>query len=78
MTINWCRWVSPAYMKENITEVQDKRIVELHAQGKTVVYVILEGKIAGAMALADLLRRKQKNDTQAAESGRQVHDAHRR
>ena len=52
--------VSPAYMKENITEVQDKRIVELHAQGKTVVYVILEGKIAGAVALADLLRPEAK------------------
>jgi len=47
-------------MKENITEVQDKRIVELHAQGKTVVYVILEGKIAGAVALADLLRPEAK------------------
>jgi len=48
--------VSPVYVKENITEEQDKRIVQLHAQGKTVVYVLLEGKIAGAIALADLLR----------------------
>ncbi|HOZ62090.1 MAG TPA: HAD-IC family P-type ATPase, partial [Smithellaceae bacterium] len=52
--------VSPAYVKENITEAQDKRIVELHAQGKTVVYVILEGKIAGAVALADLVRPEAK------------------
>ena len=52
--------VSPAYVKENITEAQDKRIVELHAQGKTVVYVILESKIAGAVALADLLRPEAK------------------
>ncbi len=52
--------VSPAYVKENITGTQDKRIVELHAQGKTVVYVILEGKIAGVVALADLLRPEAK------------------
>lgn len=48
--------VSPVYVKENIAEAQDKRIVQLQAQGKTVVYVLLEGKITGAIALADLLR----------------------
>ncbi|MBN1473502.1 MAG: copper-translocating P-type ATPase [Syntrophaceae bacterium] len=52
--------VSPVYVNENITDEQDKRIVRLHAQGKTVVYVLLEGKIAGAIALADLLRPEAK------------------
>jgi Cu2+-exporting ATPase len=48
--------VSPVYVKENIEDAQDKRIVQFQVQGKTVVYVLLEGKIAGAIALADLLR----------------------
>jgi Cu2+-exporting ATPase len=52
--------VSPVYVKKNISEAQDIRIVGLQAQGKTVVYVLLEGKIAGAIALADLLRPEAK------------------
>ncbi|HPD56549.1 MAG TPA: copper-translocating P-type ATPase [Smithellaceae bacterium] len=52
--------VSPVYVKENITDEHDKRIFQFHAQGKTVVYVLLEGKIAGAIALADLLRPEAK------------------
>ncbi len=53
--------VSPAYVSKNIAEEQDKRIVQLQAQGKTVVYVLIESKIAGAIALADLLRPEAKD-----------------
>ncbi|QBQ55156.1 copper-translocating P-type ATPase [Nitrosococcus wardiae] len=48
--------VSPGYLKEQELEVQDERLSEVAAQGKTVVYVLGEGKILGAIALADIIR----------------------
>ena len=48
--------VSPGYMKEQSIEVDDKRITELAAQGKTVIHVLIDGRPAGAIALADIIR----------------------
>lgn len=48
--------VSPGYLRENGMAVEDKRLQELSAQGKTVVFVVLDGKVAGAIALADIIR----------------------
>jgi len=48
--------VSPGYLRENGIEVADDRIDELAAQGKTVVYVLLDDDVAGAIALADIIR----------------------
>jgi len=53
--------VSPRYIKENNLPVDDNSIAKFHEQGKTVVFVILEGKAAGAIALADLIRPEAKN-----------------
>jgi Cu2+-exporting ATPase len=53
--------VSPRYIKENNLPVDDNAIAKFHEQGKTVVFVVLEGKAAGAIALADLLRPEAKN-----------------
>ncbi len=48
--------VSPGYLRENNIEVKDLRIDELAAQGKTVIYVLVDGKLGGAIALADIIR----------------------
>lgn len=48
--------VSPGYLKEQNMEVKDGRIEQLSAQGKTVVFVLLDGRPAGALALADIIR----------------------
>ncbi|MBP1766979.1 MAG: copB, partial [Candidatus Aminicenantes bacterium] len=50
------RVVSPGYLRENKIEVKDARIDPLSAQGKTVVFVLLDGKPFGALALADIIR----------------------
>ena len=48
--------VSPGYLKERGLEVNDERLERLAGQGKTVVFVLLDGRPAGAVALADVVR----------------------
>ena len=36
--------------------VSDPKVLELMRQGKTVVFVVVDGKLAGAVALADIIR----------------------
>jgi Cu2+-exporting ATPase len=48
--------VSPGYLRENDLEVDDTRVREVAEQGKTVVYVLVEGRVAGALGLADVIR----------------------
>ncbi len=48
--------VSPGYLKENGIAANDERVDKLHAQGKTVVFVLLDRELAGAIALADIIR----------------------
>ncbi len=48
--------VSPGYLREQGQPVTDSRVEEIAAQGKTVVFVLLEGKPAGAIGLADVIR----------------------
>ncbi|MCZ6477162.1 MAG: heavy metal translocating P-type ATPase, partial [Gemmatimonadetes bacterium] len=48
--------VSPGYVKELGVEAKDPRLDELSAQGKTVVFVLIDGGLAGAIALADIIR----------------------
>jgi len=52
--------VSPGYLKENNLNLQDQRIDLLYKQGKTVVFVVIEGEIRGAIALADMIRPESK------------------
>lgn len=52
--------VSPGYLKENGLDLEDQRINALYEQGKTVVFVIIEGKICGVIALADMIRPESK------------------
>ncbi len=52
--------VSPGYLAEQKIELNDKRIEPLQSQGKTVVFVLVDGKLAGAIALADIIRPEAK------------------
>jgi P-type Cu2+ transporter len=48
--------VSPGFLDEQNIAMTDERIEPLQAQGKTVVFVLVDGKLKGAMALADIVR----------------------
>ncbi|MBR9691572.1 copper-translocating P-type ATPase [Candidatus Woesearchaeota archaeon] len=54
------RVVGPNYLKENRIKIENKKVDELSKQGKTTVYVLLENKLIGAVALADLIRDESK------------------
>ncbi len=52
--------VSPGYLRENGITVTDDRITRLAGQGKTLVYVLIDGRVAGAIALADIIREESR------------------
>ena len=52
--------VSPGYLEENDIEAKDERLDEFWSQGKTVVFVLIDGKLEGAIALADVIREESK------------------
>jgi Cu2+-exporting ATPase len=52
--------VSPGYLRDQKIEFTDNRIEPLQAQGKTVVFVLVDGKLMGAIALADIVRPEAK------------------
>ncbi len=56
--------VSPGYLRENNLTVEDSRIEQLNEEGKTVIYVLINDELAGAIALADLLRPETKEAIQ--------------
>ncbi len=54
---------SPTLVKDlslSLDEELDKRTTDLSRQGKTVVYVISENRIIGAIALADMIRQESR------------------
>src|SRR4030043_936331 len=53
--------VSPGYLKENNIELKDStEINKLNRQGKTVIFVLVETRLTGAIALADIIREESK------------------
>src|SRR5262249_30828438 len=48
--------VSPVYLRERTITANDPRIAELGKQGKTVIFVLIDDKLKGAIALADIIR----------------------
>lgn len=52
--------VSPGYLLEQNIAHGDQRVEPLQAQGKTVVFVIVDGQLKGAIALADIIRPEAK------------------
>lgn len=53
--------VSPGYLEENNLVIENGRVDHLFEQGKTVVYVILNDQVGGALALADIIRPESKD-----------------
>ena len=53
--------VSPGYLRENNITANADGIEVLSAQGKTVVFVLIDGSVSGAVALADIIRPESKN-----------------
>ena len=52
--------VSPGYIREHGYEMTDARYEALSGQGKTVVFVLIDEELAGAVALADVIRAESK------------------
>jgi Cu2+-exporting ATPase len=52
--------VSPGYLREHNISLENKKVEELTSQGKTVVHVLVDGELVGAVALADVLRPESK------------------
>ncbi|NII11196.1 copper-translocating P-type ATPase [Oleiagrimonas sp. C23AA] len=50
------RVVSPGYLREHAVSVDDSAVKDLAAEGHTVVYVLLDERPVGAIALADVIR----------------------
>jgi len=47
---------SPSLIEELKIKIDDERILVLQRQGKTVVFTVVDGKLAGAFALSDKIR----------------------
>ncbi len=52
--------VSPGYLKERGIAMNDPRFATLSGQGKTVVFVLIDSQLKGALALADIIRPESK------------------
>jgi len=52
--------VSPGFLREQNIEMTDERVEPLQGQGKTVVFVLVDGALKGAMTLADIIRPESK------------------
>ena len=48
--------VSPGYLREHNIQVDNAQVNQVSGQGKTVVYVLIDGRLEGAIALADIIR----------------------
>jgi Cu2+-exporting ATPase len=48
--------VSPGYLREKGIPFDDARIGKIAEQGKTVVFVLIDGQLSGAIGLADIIR----------------------
>ncbi|MDD1751853.1 MAG: copper-translocating P-type ATPase [Methanotrichaceae archaeon] len=54
------RVVSPGYLREAHIEIHDAKIETLAQQGKTVVFLLEENRLVGAVALADIIRKESR------------------
>jgi len=52
--------VSPGYLKEINISASEERLEKLASQGKTVIFVLIDGQLTGAIALADIIRPESK------------------
>jgi len=56
--------VSPGFLKEHGLAVGDARVARVAEQGKTVVFVLVDEKPVGAIALADIVRKESREALQ--------------
>ncbi|MDH5686585.1 MAG: copper-translocating P-type ATPase [Candidatus Bathyarchaeota archaeon] len=49
---------SPSLLEDMDIEIDDQKIKELQEQGKTVVFTVIDRKLAGAFALSDMIREE--------------------
>ena len=54
---------SPGLLEEMNIDANDDKVKALQEQGKTVVFTLVDGKLAGAFALADRVRKESKEAT---------------
>ena len=52
--------VSLGYLSEKQIKIDSNKITRLEEQGKTIVYVMIEDNLKGAIALADKIRPESK------------------
>ena len=52
--------VSPGYLRESKIDLKDERLDKLAQQGKTVVFLLEENRLIGAVALADIIRKESR------------------
>lgn len=52
--------VSPGYLEENNLNQKWENVKEVKKQGKTIVYLLKDEKVIGAIALADMIREESK------------------
>ena len=52
--------VSPGYLRDRNLSPADERIQKLSSQGKTVTFLMIDGKVKGAIALADIVKPESK------------------
>lgn len=55
---------SPGLLEEMKIDANDEKVKALQEQGKTVVFTVVDGKLAGAFALADKVRKESKEATE--------------
>lgn len=53
--------VSPGYIREQELDYPKDEVDEISSQGKTVVFVLVDDKLAGAIALGDKIRESSRN-----------------
>lgn len=56
--------VSPGYLRENKINFENDNINKLFEQGKTIVFILVNDKLIGAIALSDLVRTESKQAIQ--------------
>jgi P-type Cu2+ transporter len=52
--------VSPGYLREHNIAIDEEKLQQLAGQGKTVIFVLVDGEPKGAVALADIIRPESK------------------
>lgn len=52
--------VSPGYLRESKIDLSNEKVETLAQQGKTVVFLLEENRLIGALALADIIRKESK------------------